>query len=203
MKDVRTGIRLLSISALAALSLCGPAGRVSAGEMVRFVRAVNGNTVVVDRSGTEETLALIGVVTPDPKDKKKEVSSFGGWARDFLGEFLKDQFVMIESDPKVKKPNAAGNRLAYLYRSRDAAFVNLKMISEGYGIALARIEFSKLKQFEEAENQAKVNAVGLWGDRAGEAAHWGSGEANQAKRIGHTGPGGRGGWVRGWYYSSR
>ncbi|HJW96504.1 MAG TPA: hypothetical protein VJ901_23035 [Thermoanaerobaculia bacterium] len=77
--------------------------------MVRFVRAVDGQTIVIDRNGTQVVVTLNGV-TVQPEDQAA--------ARAFLEHELAGRWLLVEN----------GN----VYRSPDTLFVNAAMQQRGY-----------------------------------------------------------------------
>ena len=77
--------------------------------MVRFVRAVDGQTIVVDRNGTQVVVTLTGV-SVEPEDQIA--------ARAFLEHELSGKWLLVEN----------GN----VYRSPDTLFVNAAMQQRGY-----------------------------------------------------------------------
>jgi len=78
-------------------------------QMVRFIRAVDGQTIVIDRNGTQVMVALTGV-SVQPQDQLA--------ARAFLEHELTGAWLMVEG----------GN----VYRSPDVFFVNRAMQQRGY-----------------------------------------------------------------------
>lgn len=78
-------------------------------QMVRYVRAVDGQTIVIDRNGTQVVVALAGV-SVQPEDQVA--------ARAFLDHELTGYWLMVEG----------GN----VYRSPDVFFVNRAMQQRGY-----------------------------------------------------------------------
>jgi len=77
--------------------------------MVRFVRAVDGQTIVIDRDGTQVAVPLAGVDV-QPEDQAA--------ARAFLEHELTARWLFVEN----------GN----VYRSPDTLFVNRAMQQRGY-----------------------------------------------------------------------
>lgn len=78
-------------------------------EMVRFVRAVDGQTIVIDRNGTQVMVTLTGVRV-QPEDQLA--------ARAFLEHELTGAWLLVDG----------GN----VYRSPDVFFVNRAMQQRGY-----------------------------------------------------------------------
>lgn len=178
----------------------------SAGEMVKALRATTGDTIVVERGGKEETIRLLGIVTPDPTNKKIEVSKFGEWARVALGGIIQNQYVMIESDPKAPPTDEQGARLAYVWKGGDKSSVNERMLLEGFGIVYKKIPFSFVEKYEGDVSKAKSWRKGLWGPDAEKASQQ-AGKRAQPEYFGQlggtTGQGGGGGaaWVEVWIIS--
>lgn len=88
--------------------------RVDAG-MVRVVEVVDGHTLIVERNGIRETVALAGI---DVTDEVRAV--------DLLRWNVVSTWVMLE-------PHPSGAYLAY--RSPDALFVNRELVTRGYARA--------------------------------------------------------------------
>ena len=84
-------------------------GPAASAEMVRFVRAVDGQTIVIDRNGTQVAVTLTGV-SVQPEDQLA--------ARAFLEHELADRWLLVDG----------GN----VYRSPDVFFVNGAMQQRGY-----------------------------------------------------------------------
>ena len=80
--------------------------------MVRFVRAVDGQTIVIDRNGTQVVVTLAGVQVA-PEDQQT--------AREFLDHELTGRWLLVE-----------GSDRAAVYRSPDGASVNQMMQQQGY-----------------------------------------------------------------------
>ncbi len=80
--------------------------------MVRFVRAVDGQTIVVDRNGTQVVVTLAGVQVA-PEDQQT--------ARAFLEHELTGSWLLVEGTDHVM-----------VYRSPDGAQVNQLLQQRGY-----------------------------------------------------------------------
>lgn len=148
----------------------------AAGDMLKVVKVSDGNTVVVKKGKDELTVRLLGVVVPDPTDKKKEVADFGTWATDYLTAYLKDQWVMVETEPKAPKTDKEGRLYGYVYRVKDASLVNETLIAEGYGIVPEEPEFPHSERFLSKEQEARDGRRGIWGKEAYRAAEFGGGK---------------------------
>ena len=66
-------------------------------------------------------------------------------------------------EPNYDDKDVYGRLLRYVYLE-DGTFFNKKMIEDGYAYAYRKYPISKLDSFIEAENDARENKRGLWGD---------------------------------------
>jgi type II secretory pathway component GspD/PulD (secretin) len=94
------------ITLILCILFIGPAANAA---MVRFVRAADGQTIVIDRNGTQIAVTLTGVEV-QPEDQAA--------AKAFLEHELAGAWLLVEN----------GN----VYRSPDALFINAEMQKRGY-----------------------------------------------------------------------
>lgn len=93
------------------------------------VRTIDGDTIVVNLDGKEETIRLIGVDTPESVHPDKSKNSDAGVAASQFTEFyLSNQNVELEFD--VQERDKYGRILAYVY-TKDGMF-NEKLLETGY-----------------------------------------------------------------------
>jgi hypothetical protein len=85
----------------------------AAAEMVRFLRVVDGRTIVVDRRGMQVAVNLAGV-SVEPVDEDA--------ARAYLAKLLTGSWLLVEGRDEA----------AEVYRSPDAFAVNAAMQQHGY-----------------------------------------------------------------------
>lgn len=125
-------------------------------------RIVDGDTVVLNINGQQETVRLIGVDTPETKHPTKPVEYYGQQATVFLENLLKGEAVYIETDPTGMSRDKYGRGLAYLYRVPDGLFINAEIVRQGYGHAYTEFPFVYMDQFRELERKARESERGLW-----------------------------------------
>lgn len=167
--------------------------------MVKVVRTINGNTIVVKQGAAEATVRLYGIVTPDLADKNPDVSRFGGYAKDFLSTILpENEWIQLEYEGTTHT-DASGMTVAHVYRSRDGLFVNEKVVVEGYGVAYTKNAFSTAATLRAAEEKAKGYRKGLWGDRPELAAL--NAQKSQAAYLGESYSRASSSWVTVWIVS--
>jgi len=121
----------------------------------------DGDTIVVDMNGIEETIRFIGVDTPETKDPRKPVQCFGKAATQFTKDLIGDKPVRLEADPTNTNRDRYNRLLRYIYL-QDGTLLNAKIIEEGYGFAYIGFPFEKMDEFSQKQNEARQNERGLW-----------------------------------------
>lgn len=122
----------------------------------------DGDTIVVDMDGHQETIRFIGVDTPEVKDPRKPVQCFGKAASLFTKQLIGDQPVRLEADPENSNRDRYNRLLRYVYLP-DNTLINAEIIKQGYGFAYIGFPFSKKQEFKNYEDQARKENKGLWG----------------------------------------
>ncbi|HVT02420.1 MAG TPA: thermonuclease family protein [Thermoanaerobaculia bacterium] len=140
-------------------------------EMARVVRVVDGSNVVVTLAQKETKVRLLGLVTPAGLDALQQKQA--QLCRAFLTQLLNGGWVYLELDRAVPSPDKQGRLVAYMYR-QDGAFVNERMISEGYAARDSKLKFFYEDQFSEAQIKASNSQRGLWSNSDSRASNWGS-----------------------------
>ncbi|MGQ0617864.1 MAG: thermonuclease family protein [Acidimicrobiia bacterium] len=129
---------MMVVVVLMGTAACGPSGRpgpaAGSGEAT-VVRVVDGDTVVVRLAGTDETVRLIGIDTPETKDPGAPVECFGPEAAAGLERLLPPgAAVRLERDAEAR--DRFGRLLAYAFRAHDGAFVEEAMLTQGLAAVL-------------------------------------------------------------------
>jgi micrococcal nuclease len=112
-------------------------------------RVIDGDTLELV-SG--ENVRLIGVDTPETKDPRKLVQSFGKEATAFTKRLVEGKRVRLEDDQQ--RQDKYDRTLTYAYLD-DGTFVNAEIIKQGYGFADTRFPFKYLEQFRQLEPDAR------------------------------------------------
>lgn len=131
--------------------------------LYRVVHVNDGDTITVDMSGTEETIRLIGINTPETHHPSKPVQCFGKQASEFTRQLIGTNDVRLESDPLNDNRDRYGRLLRYVYLEDDT-FVNLEIVSSGYGFAYTSFPMENPEQFLAAERLAHSESRGLWSE---------------------------------------
>ena len=161
-RSVNIGGRLLAATAMfVALSACRSSDN-SAPDVASVKRVVDGDTVVLAFTDTEETVRLIGIDTPETVKPNSPVECFGPEASERTKTLLPaGTKVRVERD--IEARDRYGRLLAYLRRVDDGLFVNESLVSDGFATPL-RIEpnVAYADDFARAAEQARAARLGLW-----------------------------------------
>ena len=132
----------------------------SAGATAMTVQHVHdGDTLfLVAADGSELKVRLLGIDTPELRPAPE---CFSVEARDHLRALVPDGSVVTVS-PDTEALDQYGRSLYYLW-SAQGEFVNLRLVSDGYGTAL-NIEpnTAYANEFAAAEATARESGAGLW-----------------------------------------
>ncbi len=128
----------------------------------RVKRVVDGDTILVDYRGQEETVRLIGVDTPESvhPDQEKNTES-GEIASDYTKEALTGKHVGIQLD--IQERDQYGRLLAYVWL--EGELFNKTLLEEGYA-AVATYPPNVIYEeiFREAQEEARDQRRGFWND---------------------------------------
>jgi len=127
----------------------------------RVAKFDDGDTIVVDMNGTNETVRFIGVDTPETHDPRKAVQCFGQAASNFTKQLIGNNPVRLEADPLNTNRDRYGRLLRYIYLP-DGRLVNAEIIKQGYGFAYLSFPVTKADEFRAYEKEAREAGRGLW-----------------------------------------
>ncbi len=122
----------------------------------------DGDTIMVEMNGKNETIRFIGVDTPEVKDPRKPVQCYGKAASNFTKQLISDNPVKLEADPQNTNRDRYNRLLRYVYLP-DGTLVNAEIIKQGYGFAYTSFPFTKKDEFKALQQTAMDNNLGLWG----------------------------------------
>lgn len=153
---------VLGVAALRPGPLGGPGPRAGDPGEGTVIRVVDGDTVVVDIGGAEESVRLIGIDTPETVAPNRPVECFGAEASRRLGELLPvGTEVRLERD--VEPRDRYDRLLAYVFRSDDGLFLNHVQVSEGFAEAREYPpNTARRTELDGAERAARAAGAGLW-----------------------------------------
>jgi len=87
--------------------------RRTANAQYRVVEVLDGDTIVVERGSSRDTVRLLGIDTPETHHPTEPVQCFGPEASDYTTSRLLGQLVRLEDD--VERRDVYDRRLAYVY----------------------------------------------------------------------------------------
>ena len=126
-------------------------------------RVVDGDTIVVEIAGNRERVRLLGIDTPESVAENRPDQCYGVESSDYLKSLLPEgtEVTLIRD---VESRDQLDRLLAYVVRSSDQLFVNLDLLERGYaGVLIYEPNSFYRDLFEDAEDTAFRNDVGLWG----------------------------------------
>jgi len=123
-------------------------------------RVIDGDTIVVEGTGT---VRLIGVDTPETVDPRRPVRYFGKEASDFTKQRATGRQVRLEFDQD--RTDRYGRTLAYVYLQPENLLLNAEINRQGYGFAYTQFPFRMMAQFRTLEREAREAGRGLWAAR--------------------------------------
>lgn len=129
--------------------------------LYRVVHVSDGDTIIVDMNGKDETIRFIGVDTPETHDPRKPVQCHGAEATDYTKRTIGHQRVRLASDPLSNNRDRYDRLLRYVYLP-DGTLLNQKLIQTGHGFAYTSFPFTKSAAFIKAEVTAQRQTLGVW-----------------------------------------
>lgn len=128
------------------------------------VNVVDGDTIDVNINGTIERVRLIGIDTPELVDFRQPIECFAQEASNQAKEVLAGQKVRLEPDITQGDEDKYGRLLRYIFLS-DGTNFNQLMIEQGFAHEYTYdLPYLYQDNFKQAENYAKDNSLGLWGN---------------------------------------
>jgi micrococcal nuclease len=130
--------------------------------LYRVARFVDGDTIIVDMNGADETIRMIGVDTPETHRPETPLQCYGPQAADYTKDLIGRSKVRLAADALNTNRDRYGRLLRYVYLP-DGALVEAQLIKNGYGFAYTSFPFEKRDEFVSYETSAKQAGLGLWG----------------------------------------
>ncbi len=127
------------------------------------IEVVDGDTVVVDIGGQQETLRLIGVDTPETVHPDQPPECWGAEASAHTGELLPEG-TAVRLTRDVEARDRYDRLLAYVERADDGLFVNLDLVAGGWADDYPYPpNVAHQRDFALAVSRARADGLGLWG----------------------------------------
>jgi micrococcal nuclease len=131
--------------------------------LASVVTVVDGDTVVVDLGGRQETLRLIGVDTPETVDPDQPPECWGAEATAHTREVLPEGTeVRLTRDLEAR--DRYDRLLVYLHRAEDDLFLNLDLVAGGWADDYPYPpNTAHQRELAVATSTARAEGLGLWG----------------------------------------
>jgi len=142
--------------------LPAPVNQPAAKDAYRVVSVVDGDTIKVLIDGSEKTVRLIGIDTPETVDPRKTVQCFGKEASDKAKTTLLNKNVRLEADSTQGDTDKYQRLLRYVYLD-DGTFFNEMMVKQGYAHEYTYSKPYKYQiELKAAQKAAQDARAGLW-----------------------------------------
>jgi endonuclease YncB( thermonuclease family) len=127
-------------------------------------RVIDGDTVVARLAdGSEITVRLIGIDTPETLKPGVPVECGGEQATEEMRQLVEGQQVTLVSDPTQDAVDRFGRSLFYVDRS-GGVDVGEAMLRTGWAdVFVFENDFERLPRYRAARNKARDSEVGVWG----------------------------------------
>ncbi len=133
----------------------------ASGRSVLVQRVVDGDTIKVSTTDGLETVRYIGVDTPETKKPGTPVQCFGKRASRENERLVEGQRVRLVTGLEAR--DRYGRLLAYVYRQRDGAFVNERLLAGGFARTLSIAPNTRYAtRFAVTQARARAAGAGLW-----------------------------------------
>ena len=131
--------------------------------LYHITKVLDGDTFIIDISGHEVIIRLIGIDTPEIVDPRKPVQCYGKEASVKAEEILYGKDIYLEKEIAKGNYDQYGRVLAYAILP-DGTSYNKYMIKNGFAreYTFNKEKYRYQEEFKDAQKLAKKNLVGLW-----------------------------------------
>lgn len=137
-------------------------GKIESGSIVKMVRVVDGDTLVVVQEGEKPaSVRILGIKSFDAKIEKDIVTPYSQAAIDTLERLMTDRpiRVMLNSTPKDRH----GRYIATFYVENQD--IGLRLIREGLVLAYTVYPFPAMSLYLTEQELAQAGRKGLWANK--------------------------------------
>ena len=127
----------------------------------QVLRVVDGDTIRVRLDGHTERVRYIGIDTPESVKPGTPVQCFAKRASAANAQLVAGRTVRLVGD--VEQRDRYGRLLAYVYREPDGAFVNARLVRDGYARTLTIApNVAHARELADLARAARRERRGLW-----------------------------------------
>lgn len=123
---------------------------------------LDGDTIIVNMNGTDETVRFIGIDTPETHKPDSPVECYGPAASVYTKNRIGQSRVRLIADRLTTNRDRYDRLLRYVVLE-DGTYLNRELVAKGYAFAYA-FPFAKSDEFHKLQNTARDNKTGLWGN---------------------------------------
>ena len=120
----------------------------------------DGDTIVVDMNGTDETIRFIGIDTPETHKPDAPVQCYGPEASEYTKKRIGNGRVRLVADSLTTNRDRYDRLLRYVVLE-DGTYLNKELIAKGYAFAYD-FPFARLREFHDTMDAARKSRLGLW-----------------------------------------
>ncbi len=132
-------------------------------DLYTVTRVVDGDTIEVERGGVREKVRLVGINTPELRDKRQLVHCFAEAAKAKTAELVAGREVRLEDDPTQDDRDKYHRLLRYVYVGD--VLVNRELVAQGFAYEYTyRVPYQYQKEFRSLQTRAREAQTGLWSD---------------------------------------
>ena len=135
---------------------------IKSGEIVKAVKIIDGDEVLVTYKNNNFVIRLLGIVSYDPTVNDPQTRHIAKSAMLFLENNLINQEIEIIFDEY--KVDSKKRLLAYIHKEKKD--IGLQMISNGFSLVYTKYPFLRMDDYLVSEDKAMLNKRGLWSDSA-------------------------------------
>ena len=155
--------RVLFLSCLLVAGCARTAAAPTDPGAATVIEVIDGDTVVVDIDGHQESLRLIGIDTPETVDPDQPPECWGAEASAHTKELLPTG-TAVRLTRDVEARDRYDRLLVYVERAEDGLFVNLDLVAGGWADDYPYPpNTAHQRDFALAVSRARADGLGLWG----------------------------------------
>lgn len=137
----------------------------SQADTVEVLRAVDGDTIIVEIGGVEERVRYIGIDAPESVQPNQPVECYGREAAEANATLVDGEPVVLQRD--VTDRDRFGRLLRYVYVDGDAddgTLVNIELVRNGFAESVSyEPDVTRQDALDQAEQEARGEERGMWG----------------------------------------
>ncbi len=137
----------------------GLEGKVESGAIVRLIRVIDGDTIVIEQEGqTPANARILGIKSFDAKIEKDVVTPYSQAAMDTLERLMANKPIRIMLNSTAK--DRYGRYIASFYV--DDQDIGLRLVKEGLVLVYTVYPFPAMSLYLEEQEAARKARRGLW-----------------------------------------